>query len=110
MKNDRLREILSRFADCTLYITRQGHTFKKQVGLIDELYQQGKLPKINIILNDVTIKSGYGYYGSGKYGYGYGYGYGSGYFEEEDIPKNGMSRWLGWMGLGKKKKRKTSKV
>ena len=102
--------ILSRFADCTLYITRQGHTFKKQVGLIDELYQQGKLPKINIILNDVTIKSGYGYYGSGKYGYGYGYGYGSGYFEDEDIPKNGMSRWLGWMGLGKKKKRKTSKV
>jgi tyrosine-protein kinase Etk/Wzc len=74
---------LGKFADCTLYIARQGYTFKKQVILIDELYQQAKLPKVSIIINDVKIKPGYGYYGYGRYGYGKSYGYGQGYYEEE---------------------------
>jgi capsular exopolysaccharide synthesis family protein len=76
---------LSKFADCTLYIVRQGHTFKKQIILIDEFYTQGKLPKISIIINDVKLKPGYGYYGYGRYGYGYGYG--QGYYEEEGPAK-----------------------
>ncbi len=96
---------LSRFADCSLYIVRQGHTFKKQIGVIDEFYQEGKLPKINIILNDVKVKSGYGYYGYGRYGYGYGYG--SGYFEEEEVPANGINRWFGWLDMKKWKRKKT---
>lgn len=74
---------LGKFADCTLYIARQGYTFKKQVILIDELYQQAKLPKLSIVINDVKIKPGYGYYGYGRYGYGKSYGYGQGYYEEE---------------------------
>jgi tyrosine-protein kinase Etk/Wzc len=77
---------LSKFADCTLYLVRQGHTFKKQVALIDELYRENKLPKVSIVINDVKNKPGYGYYGSGRYGYGYGYGYGSSYYEEEKPP------------------------
>ena len=72
---------LSKFADCTLYIVRQGHTFKRQIGLIDEFYREGKLPKVSIILNDVKIRTGYGYYGYGRYGYGHGYS--SSYYEEE---------------------------
>ena len=76
---------LSKFCDCTLYLVRQGHTFKKQIGLIDEFYRQNKLPKVSIIINDVKLKAGYGYYGYGRYGYGYGYGYGS-YYEEETPP------------------------
>ena len=76
---------LGKFADCTLYLVRQGHTFKKQVALIDEFYQDNKLPKVSIIINDVKMKPGYGYYGYGRYGYGYGYGYGS-YYEEEQEP------------------------
>ncbi|MEI9947095.1 MAG: polysaccharide biosynthesis tyrosine autokinase [Chitinophagaceae bacterium] len=82
---------LGKFADCTLYLVRQGHTFKKQIGLIDELYREKKLPKISIIINDVKIKPGYGYYGYGRYGYGYGYGYGQkdGYYEEE-TPRPGL--------------------
>jgi tyrosine-protein kinase Etk/Wzc len=76
---------LSKYADCTLYLVRQGHTFKKQVALIDEFYREGKLPKVSIIINDVKLKPGYGYYGYGRYGYGYGYGYGS-YYEEETPP------------------------
>ncbi len=78
---------LSKFADSTLYLVRQGHTFKKQVALIDEFYKGNKLPKVSIIINDVKVKAGYGYYGYGRYGYGYGYGYGS-YYEEETPPRN----------------------
>ncbi|MEJ0104601.1 MAG: CpsD/CapB family tyrosine-protein kinase [Bacteroidota bacterium] len=83
---------LSKFADCTLYIVRQGHTFKKQVILIDEFYTESKLPKISIIINDVKLKPGYGYYGYGRYGYGYGYGHG--YYEEEVSPKTFFDKVL----------------
>ncbi|MEO7923952.1 MAG: polysaccharide biosynthesis tyrosine autokinase [Chitinophagaceae bacterium] len=84
---------LSKFADCTLYLVRQGHTFKKQVVLIDEFYRENKLPRISIIINDVKMKAGYGYYGYGRYGYGYGYGYGS-YYEEEVAPKSSLEKLL----------------
>lgn len=100
---------LSRFADCTLYIVRQGHTFKKQIGLVDEFYRDGKLPKISIVLNDVKVRAGYGSYG---YGRNYGYGYGSGYFEEEPMQQTTFQKWFGWMGMknGTAKKKKSKKV
>ncbi|HEY0731237.1 MAG TPA: CpsD/CapB family tyrosine-protein kinase, partial [Chitinophagaceae bacterium] len=100
---------LSKFADATLYIVRQGHTYKKQIGLVDELFRQGKLPKISLILNDVKLQAGYGYYGYGRYGYGQGYG--SGYFVDEEAPAPSlMNTWLGWIGLnGKHKKKKRKK-
>jgi len=100
---------LSRYADCTLYIVRQGHTFKKQIGLIDEFYREGKLPKISIVLNDVKIRAGYGSYG---YGRNYGYGYGSGYFEEDPVQQTTFQKWFGWLGMknGTAKKRKSKKV
>ena len=82
---------LGKFADCTLYLVRQAHTFKKQIALIDELYRDNKVPKVAIIINDVKIKPGYGYYGSGRYGYGYGYGLGS-YYEEEHPPKTFLEK------------------
>lgn len=77
---------LGKFADCTLYLARQGHTFKKQVTLIDEMYTEKKLPRTSIIINDVKVKPGYGYYGYGRYGYGYGYGQkkGNNYYEEDE--------------------------
>ncbi|MGQ0739682.1 MAG: GumC family protein [Bacteroidota bacterium] len=84
-------QTLGKFANCTLYLVRQGHTFKKQVTLIDEFYRDNKLPSVSIIINDVKLKPGYGYYGYGRYGYGYGYGYGS-YYEEEHPPKNLLER------------------
>lgn len=104
---------LGKFADCTLYLVRQGHTFKKQIALIDEFYQAGKLPKVSIIINDVKLKPGYGYYGYGRYGYGYGYGYGS-YYEEETAPDNFFERLLAGLeirkllGLKKKSRKKNS--
>jgi len=95
---------LSRFADSTLYLVRQGHTFKKQVVLIDEFYQANKLPKVSIIINDVKMKPGYGYYGYGRYGYGYGYGYGS-YYEEETPPGNLFERLTSWLDFRKKSRK-----
>src|SRR6188508_3187441 len=79
---------LGNFANTTLYVVRQGYTYKKQISLIDELYHDNRLPRISIIINDVKLKPGYGYYGYGRYGYGYGYG--GGYYEVEqgqDTPK-----------------------
>lgn len=100
---------LSKFADATLYIVRQGHTFKKQIGMIDEFYTQGKLPRIAIILNDIKVKTGYGYYGHGRYGYGYGYGYGSDYFDEEKRSNGSLGKWFGWVDIKKWKKKKTKR-
>jgi capsular exopolysaccharide synthesis family protein len=94
---------LGKFADCTLYIVRQGHTFKRQIGLIDEFYRTGKLPKISIILNDVKVRSGYGYYGYGRYAYGQSYG--AGYFEDEDPPEGPLGRWFGWLDMKRWKKK-----
>jgi tyrosine-protein kinase Etk/Wzc len=87
---------LGAFADATLYIVRQGHTYKKQVALIDEFYRENKLPRISIIVNDVKLRPGYGYYGYGRYGYGYGYS--GGYYEEENH-KGGFKKifQLSWL-------------
>lgn len=100
---------LSKYADCTLYIVRQGYTYKKQIGLIDEFYRDGKLPKPSIVLNDVKVRAGYGTYGYG----GYGYGYGDGYFEEEEKEKQGLGKWFGWLNFNNGKtevKNKKQKV
>ncbi len=96
---------LSKFANCTLYIVRQGHTFKKQIALIDEFYMESKLPRTSIIINDVKVKPGYGYYGYGRYGYGYGYT--SGYYEEENSRHGFVERLFRRFTL--KKSRQSSK-
>ena len=71
---------LGKFANCPI-MHPQGHPYKKQIVLIDEFYKEKeKLPKVSIIINDVKVKPGYGYYG---YRGGYGYGYKSKYYEEE---------------------------
>jgi capsular exopolysaccharide synthesis family protein len=99
---------LSKFADCTLYIVRQGHTYKKQIGLIDDFYKKGKLPKISIILNDIKLRSGYGYYGYGRYGYGHGYG--SGYFDDDAPPPGFMGKWFGWLDTKKWRMKKPKRT
>ena len=99
---------LSKFADCTLYIVRQGHTYRKQIRLVDDYHKEGKLPKVSIVLNDVKAQGGYG-----NYGYGYGYGYGAGYFEEEEKGTGAMRGWFSWLGkkngVDKKRKKKKAK-
>jgi len=90
---------LSRYADSSLYIVRQGYTYKKQLEMIDEFHREGKLPKMAIALNDVKVQTGYGYYGYGKYGYGQAYG--SGYFEDDTPKQTFWQRWFGWLNFKK---------
>lgn len=56
--------VISRFADVTVYLIRQGFTGRPELAFIDEVNKQQALPKINIILNGIQAK---------KYGYGYRY-------------------------------------
>lgn len=91
---------LGKFADCTLYLARQGHTYKKQIALIDEVYRENKLPKVSVVINDVKLKPGYGYYGYGRYGYGYGYIYGEkdSYYEQDEPSQRGLGgRIISWL-------------
>jgi capsular exopolysaccharide synthesis family protein len=100
---------LSKFADCTLYLVRQGHTFKKQIALIDDFYRENKLPKLSIVINDVKLKTGYGYYGYGRYGYGYGYNYSS-YYDEEHGKPTTFTKILYSIGLKKTTKKSSGKT
>jgi capsular exopolysaccharide synthesis family protein len=78
---------LAQYSGINLIITRQGHTVKEQIKMLEQTYQDKKLSNVGIIFNGVEHEKRYGYgygYGNG-YGYGYGYGYGSGggYYDEE---------------------------
>jgi tyrosine-protein kinase Etk/Wzc len=73
---------LSKFAESTLYIVRMNFTLKKQLHFIEELYQNSKLPRIGLLVNDIKASSHYYSYGNySGYGYGYGYGHDNGYYE-----------------------------
>jgi capsular exopolysaccharide synthesis family protein len=84
---------LGQHADATLYIVRHGYTFRKQLQLLNEMYDNKRLPRLSIVINDIRTDGGYGhYYGYGGYGYtGYGYGYGSEYFDEKKPARSILS-------------------
>lgn len=76
-------QILSEFADCTMFIVRHNYTSKKDVQFIDKLYRDKKFKNLNIVFNSVDM---------GRVnGYGYGYGKGYGYYQEE---KAGGNRFM----------------
>lgn len=64
-------QILSAYADASLFIIRHNYTLKSQVQIIDQLYRQEKFPNLGVILNDIRRGDAYRY----QYGYAYGYGY-----------------------------------
>lgn len=66
-------QLLGYLADATLFLIRQGYTYKQQLQLSRDFYLQKKLPRMNLVINDVKIGKGFGY------GYGYQYGYQYGY-------------------------------
>ena len=59
-------QLLSKYADLTLYVVRQGFTIKDQLDIPQEIYRNKKMKNIAILMNDVKNDSAYGY------GYGYG--------------------------------------
>ena len=79
---------ISNYADTTLYIVKSGSVENNIATHINECNEQGKLGRINLVLNFVGNSSRYGYkynyqYGY-KYKYAYNYGYGYGYGAESD--------------------------
>lgn len=61
-------QLLSKFADLTLYVIRQGHTHKEQLFIPQDIYSNKKMKNIALLVNDVKS--------TGSYGYGYTYAYG----------------------------------
>lgn len=59
-------QLLSTYADVTLYLVRQKITQKDQLKIVEELYLTNKMRNLGIVVNDIVSKF-----------YGYGYGYGS---------------------------------
>ncbi len=68
---------IGRVADMSLFVCRADYSPRNNFYLINDLRNEDKLPKINLVLNAIDMKKkkyGY-YYGLGKYGkYGYGKG------------------------------------
>lgn len=68
--------LIAAMADVNLLVVRQRYTTKNTLSLVEELYSEGKLQNLGVVINDVNLS---GYYGYGiRYGYtmGYNYGYG----------------------------------
>jgi tyrosine-protein kinase Etk/Wzc len=60
-------QLLSKYADLTLYVVRQGYTLKDQMEIPQEIFVGQKMKRISILLNDVKDGARYG----SRYGYGY---------------------------------------
>jgi tyrosine-protein kinase Etk/Wzc len=68
--------VLSRYADVTLYLVRQGVTGRDEVRFIKELYLQDQLKNMNLVFNGIQRS---------KYGYGYNYDHSYDYPEQKKI-------------------------
>ena len=69
---------LARHANVCCFVCRADYTPKVNIGLLNSLSQEKKLPNACVVFNGVDMsKRKYGYYyGYGRYGYGkHGYGY-----------------------------------
>jgi len=58
-------QLLSQYADATIYLVRQKVTQKTQLAIVEDLYRDGRMKNMGIVVNDIVDK---------QYGYGYGYG------------------------------------
>lgn len=102
-------QLISGYADCTLYVVRHDHTPKVMLRMIDDLHKQEKFKNMALVFNGLKPRGagafgGYGY-GYGSYGYGYGYGSGGdgyGYYTQDES-KPGWRN--GWGLFGKKDKK-----
>jgi capsular exopolysaccharide synthesis family protein len=75
---------LMRQSDINVYIVRHKYTEIKLLEKINNIYNEGKIKNVGIVINDLVS-------GDAKYSYGYEYGYGYyqgyGYYEEEAMSK-----------------------
>jgi len=92
-------QLLSGYANTTIYVVRHALTPKVMLRMIDDLYQQKKFNNMALVFNGLKKRGvsvfSYGY-GYGSYGYGYGYGYGSdgyGYYTSDEHHNNWKNGW-----------------
>ena len=52
---------LDRVADATIYVARVNHTTASDIDYIDEIYEEGRLKKLSVVVNGVKTKKQYGY-------------------------------------------------
>lgn len=76
--------LIAPFCDATLYIVRHQRTPKHYLKLVEELYQNRELGKLNIVFNGIKRQ------GVAGYGYGSGYGDINGYGYTEASRKPGL--------------------
>lgn len=81
-------QLLADHADASIYMVRLGYTPKHRLQIIHEVFSQRKLPKVNLLLNDVKAGAGYGGYG-GYYAY-YGAGDKDSYFKGDKKEKESI--------------------
>jgi capsular exopolysaccharide synthesis family protein len=83
--------LIAPYVDMYLLVVRQRYTSKNTLELIQELYKNGTLKNLGIVINDINLS---GYYGYGlRYGYsmGYGYSYGYNYYDQGNYGRYGYS-------------------
>lgn len=68
--------LLDRISDVSLFVLRSKITPKAGINLVNNIYEDNRLKKLQLVLNGVSDDTNLGQYGYGRYGYGYGYGYG----------------------------------
>lgn len=66
---------VGRKVDISLFILRHKYSYKTTLKYLEDLSNDKKLNRLNIIVNSIKATRGLGY----AYGYGYGYSYGYGY-------------------------------
>ena len=77
---------IAKLSDSCIYVVRSNYTKKSLLDFIKTCHENKKLPRLNLVLNDVGISSEYGYKYGYQYGYNYAYNYGYqyGYKKDED--------------------------
>ncbi|WP_316809627.1 polysaccharide biosynthesis tyrosine autokinase [Pedobacter agri] len=68
-------QLLSEFADVSIYLVRHKVTRKEQLQIVQDLFTSNKMKNLGIVVNDIYNKH-----------YGYGYGYGN-YGQESNLSK-----------------------
>lgn len=98
-------QLLSGYADTTVYVIRHGLTPKVFLRMINDIYTQKKFNRMAIVFNGLKRRGvSFLSYGYGYAGYGYGYGYASdgyGYYTSDGQPDGWYNGW----GLFRKLKR-----
>lgn len=77
--------LLNRIADNSIFVAREKYTPRDATELINEVYEEGRLNGMGVVLNGTASTSS---------GYGYGYGYGSEPLKKHKLPKTTFNEKL----------------